>query len=71
MSHALVDHSDIYRDLDRLEKSADGKLSKFNKENGNILSLKRNNSRHQDMLGTTQLERQKRSGGSGGHQVEH
>jgi len=43
--------------LDGLEKWINKNLIKFNKVKGRVLQLGRKNSRHQDMLGATQMER--------------
>ncbi|GAB0177745.1 mitochondrial enolase superfamily member 1 [Grus japonensis] len=44
------------RDLKRLEKWADGNLIQFNKENCQVLHLRKNKLMHQNVLGATQLE---------------
>lgn len=41
----------IQRDLDRVEKWADGNLKKFNKRQCKFLHLRRNKPRHQYMIG--------------------
>ena len=46
----------IHRDLGRLERWAHKTFMKFIMERSRILTLGRNNPRHQDMLGATQLE---------------
>ncbi|KAK4830060.1 hypothetical protein QYF61_008398 [Mycteria americana] len=49
-------HAAIQRDLDRLEKWSNRNLMNFNKEKFKVLHQGRNNSRHQYMLGATQLK---------------
>lgn len=44
---------------------------KFNKERCEVLHLRRNNTRHQYMLGSTQLESVLAEMDLGGHQAEH
>ena len=49
-------HAAIQRDLNRLEKRADGNLMQFNTENCKALHLGSNNPMHQYMLGADLLE---------------
>ncbi|GAB0209608.1 mitochondrial enolase superfamily member 1 [Grus japonensis] len=49
-------HAAIQRDLNRLEKWADRNLMKFNRGKCQVLPLRRNDPRHQYILGATQLE---------------
>lgn len=68
-----VGHDAIWRDLDRPEKQAEKNLMEFDKEKCEVPHLRRNNFRHQDMLGTSQLEKsfQKRTVSPREHEVEH
>jgi len=49
-------HAAIQKEFNRLEKWADRTIMKFNKENGQVLHLGKNNPLHQYRLGATQLE---------------
>ena len=49
-------HAATQRDLDRLKKWADRKLTQFNTEKPKVLHWGKNNPMHQYMLRLTQLE---------------
>lgn len=49
-------HTDIQRDLSRLEKWADRNLLKFNTVKCKVLHLEKNNTKHQSVLWGTQLQ---------------
>lgn len=55
MADIPVGCSTIQRDLDRLERAADGNLMKFNKGTAKVLTLERNNLRDLHTTGKTQL----------------
>ncbi|KAK4819056.1 hypothetical protein QYF61_025289 [Mycteria americana] len=52
----LDSHAAIQKDLDRLEKSADRNLLKFNNRKRKVLHIGRNNLMHQYRLGANWLE---------------
>jgi len=67
-------HAAIQRGLNRLEKWAGRNLLKFKEEKCKVLHLKRNNPRHQYMLGPDQMQTsfaEKAPNGRGEHQVGH
>jgi len=59
-------HAAIQRDLGRLEKWANRSLVPVKEGNCKVLSLGRNNPRHQSRLGAAQLESSRAEEGPGG-----